>query len=172
MKIAITGNTRGFGKYMFDRLAGSGHEVIGFSKSNGVDITHPGNRKFLIKQIEDCDVFINNAQEGFSQTEMLYDLFFAWRGSKKLIINIGSNARDFTNRDQPYSYSVQKLALNHASKQLGRSDICKVVTVDFGFLTRDDGSVIGYENAYEYVDIALQTLNKNYRLLEILVAHE
>lgn len=171
-KIAITGHTRGFGKYMFDKLMSEGNEMLGFSKSTGYDITKKDIRKSIVDQIKEFDIFINCAQQGFAQTEMLYDLFYEWQNKKKIIINLGSNARDFTNRDRPYDYSVQKLALNHASKQLGRSGICKVTTVDYGFLVRNEGSTIGYDDAYFYIDVALQSFKKNHRLLEILVAHE
>lgn len=171
-KIAITGHTRGFGKYMFDKLTAEGHTVLGFSKSTGHDITIPNDRYDIIHKSKECDIFINCAHHGYSQTELLYELFYKWKTQNKIIINLGSNARDFTNRDRPYDYSVQKLALNHASKQLGRANICKVVTVDYGFLVRDEGTTIGYDDAYFYIDIALQSYKKNHRLLEILIAHE
>lgn len=171
MNIALTGHTRGFGKYILEKISEE-HTVKCFSKSTGHDITKKDIRIDIVNQINDCDIFINCAQEGYAQIELLYDVFHVWAEKPKLILNIGSNARDFTNRDRPYDYSVQKLALNHASKQLGRSNICKVVTVDFGFLTRDEGSTIGHESAFEYVQIALNSLYKNHRLLEILVAHD
>lgn len=171
-KIAITGHTRGFGKYMFRHLFEDGHEVLGFSKSTGYDITNKKHRESIIEQAEEFDIFINCAQARFAQTELLYNLFDKWDTQKKMIINIGSNARDFTNKNQPYKYGVQKLALNHASKQLGRAGICKVVTMDYGYLIRDQGSSIGYDDAYFYIDVILQSFTKNHRLLEILVAHE
>jgi len=171
VKIGLTGHTRGFGKFMLDQLS-SNNEVIGFSKSTGFDITSHITRQKIVQQIHDCDIFINCAQHGYAQVELLYDVFYPWADKPKLILNIGSNARDFTNRDRPYEYSIRKLALNHASKQLGRANVCKVVTVDFGFLVRDEGSTIGYESAFEYIELALDSLHKKHRLLEILVAHD
>lgn len=171
-KIAITGHTRGFGKYVFRQLFEDGHDVLGFSKSTGYDIKNKNHRESILNQIDDVDIFINCAQDEFAQTELLYEVFNNWNSKKKMIINIGSNARDFTNKDQPYKYGVQKLALNHASKQLGRLAICKVVTMDYGYLVRDQGSTIGYEEAYFYINVILQSFTKNHRLLEILVAHE
>ena len=170
MKIGITGHTAGFGQYMFNKSSES-NTVLGFSRTTGYDISLKTSRDCIINQVNDCDIFINCAQSKFHQTDLLYDLFYSWRKESKLIINIGSNARDFPNRETPYDYSVQKIALNAASKQLGRIDKCKITTVDFGFLTRTDGSAIGYDAAYEYIELAINSLNKNYRLLEILVAH-
>jgi len=171
MKIAITGHTRGFGEYLYETLSLE-HEVIGFSKSTGYDITNKSSRNKIIELSSECQIFINCAQQGFYQTELLYELFHEWKDEKKLIINIGSNSRDFTNRDVPYKYSVEKYALNSASKQLGRISKCKVTTVDFGYLVRESGTMIGYEDAYDYVDMAICSINKPHRVLEILVAHE
>lgn len=174
-KIAITGHTRGFGKFLYDTLI-EDNLVMGFSKSTGTDITKRSDRKQMIESISNCDVFINCAQSGFSQTDVLYEVFKEWQDQKKMIINIGSNARDFTSRDRPYKYSVEKSALNLASKQLGRCGICRVSTVDFGYLVRptgeEDRSIITYEEAYSYVENILASFGKSYRVLEVLIAHE
>jgi len=174
-KIAITGHTRGFGKYMYDRLI-KDNFVMGFSKSAGTDITVKHDRKNMIQFILDFDIFINCAQSGFSQTDLLYEMYEEWKDQRKLIINIGSNARDYINKNKPYKYSVEKNALNNASKQLGRLSLCKVCTVDYGYLVRPktelNKSSISYSEAYEYVNLALESYNKSHRLLEVLVAHE
>lgn len=174
-KIAITGHTRGFGKFLYNKLMHD-NSVIGFSKSTGTDITNKTERREMIQKIHDCDVFINCAQSDFAQTELLYELFHEWQNLKKMIINIGSNARDFTSRERPYKYSVEKSALNLASKQLGRCGLCKVATVDFGYLVRPENekgkSIIPYEDAYSYIENVLSSFNKSYRVLEILIAHD
>ncbi len=59
------------------------------------------------------DIFINNANVGFSQTDLLNEAFSEWRDdSKKLIINIGSRAGR-PNISKGYLYGAQKAALNH-----------------------------------------------------------
>ncbi len=171
MKIGITGHTKGFGKYLFDCLQ-KDHEIIGFSRSNSFDISIESSRANIIQHSADCDIFINNAHLNFHQTELLYQIFNQWRSKKKLIINIGSNARDFINMNKVYDYSVQKLALNNASKQLGRLDVCRVTTIDFGFLSRPTGNTIPYSEAIDYIQLAISAYTKNHRLLEILAAHE
>ena len=65
MKIAITGHTQGIGKCAFERLSPN---IIGFSKSTGYDITKFNDRKRIIEESKDCDIFINNANAGFGQT--------------------------------------------------------------------------------------------------------
>ena len=59
MKIALTGHTKGLGKRLFDSLSEK-YETIGFSRSNGYDIKSPVDRKKIIKESKDCDIFINN----------------------------------------------------------------------------------------------------------------
>jgi hypothetical protein len=111
MKYAITGHTSGIGKAVFE----SCKNIIGFSKSQGHDIQSVQDRKKIIEQIHDCDVFINNAHEGFGQTYMLLDLFHRWKTTNKTIINVGSIiAEDETilkNFEHLLEYQIQKKSL-------------------------------------------------------------
>ncbi len=81
-KFHITGTRRGLGKALEDRY---------------------GN-----VPLEDCDVFINNKHDGFTQVEMLYKA--ARLG--KTVISLGSHASDFTFRNE---YAVEKRALREAN---------------------------------------------------------
>lgn len=92
MKIAITGATQGLGLSMLQIWNQHGHHCENFSRTTGHDIN---DHDAMIKAVADFDLFINNAYDGFAQTEMLYGLFAAWQGQRKYIINIGS---DITNR--------------------------------------------------------------------------
>ena len=65
MKIAITGHTQGIGKRAYDRLC---PDIIGFSRSNGYDITNSGDQKRIIEESKDCDIFINNAMKAHYET--------------------------------------------------------------------------------------------------------
>ena len=58
MKIAITGHTTGIGKAIHDWFLGDA-DILGFSKSNGYDITNKDDRIKIINESMDCDVFIN-----------------------------------------------------------------------------------------------------------------
>ena len=160
--IAITGHTRGFGKYMFERL-----DAIGLSKSNGYNIR---NTEKIIEAIKDCNIFINNASDGFAQTEILYAVFDSWKNKDKLIINIGSRSKDFTlrEREKSFGYSVEKLALEHASKQLsGTFSNCKVSSIHFGLI--ED---IGYSSSFEYVKQIIDSKNKKHRIVDMHISHE
>jgi hypothetical protein len=111
MKYAITGHTSGIGKAVFE----SCKDAIGFSKSQGYNILLAQDRKKIIEQTQDCDVFINNAHDGFGQTYMLLDLFHSWKNTNKTIINVGSKiAEDTTvlkNYEHLLEYQIQKKSL-------------------------------------------------------------
>ena len=96
MKYSITGHTRGIGKCAFERLSPN---VIGFSKSTGYDITNFSDRKRIIDESANCDVFINNAYNyedwDNSQLDMLKEIYADWIADKdKCIINMSSSAAD------------------------------------------------------------------------------
>ena len=114
MKIAITGHSKGLGKALFEFLSQK-HKIIGFSRSNGYDIKSPGDRKKIIKESKDCDVFINLVHNYYHQTDLLFELHKSWKGLQKYIINIGTSAvdnGDFGIGDYQMSeYKVQKTTL-------------------------------------------------------------
>lgn len=114
MKIAITGHSKGLGKALFEFLSQK-HKIIGFSRSNGYDIKSPGDRKKIIKESKDCDVFINLVHNYYHQTDLLLELHKSWKGLQKYIINIGTSAvdnGDFGIGDYQLSeYKVQKTTL-------------------------------------------------------------
>lgn len=89
MKIGITGHTHGIGKATHDLLESRGHTLKGFSRQNGFNIDNVFKRKEILKQVEDFDVFINNAFS-YGQTLLLEELIELWEGKDKLIVNIGS----------------------------------------------------------------------------------
>lgn len=111
MNYAITGHTDGIGKALYEFLPTS----IGFSKSTGYDITNAKSRVDIIEQCKDCDIFINNAFDGFGQTLLLLDLFHRWKDFNKTIINVGSIiAEDGTvlkNYEHLLEYQVHKKSL-------------------------------------------------------------
>lgn len=88
MKIAITGHTAGIGRSFATYLESRGHNIIGISKREGNNIR---NIPKVVTQITDCDMWINNAQAGYAQTELLYKVVEAWRDDRsKMIWNIST----------------------------------------------------------------------------------
>lgn len=123
MKIAITGHTHGIGKEFADQLSKRGHDILGISRSKGENI-----RRIIhvSSMIEPCDMFINNAQTQYAQTELLYEVWSRWQNQKKYIWNISTKMTEEPINSTPdgqddiimSQYRNQKLALEEASKQL------------------------------------------------------
>lgn len=100
MKVAITGHTRGIGLALYDYFIKNNCEVIGFSRTNGYDISSPLCRNQIILLSTDADIFINNAYSGDgSQFSLLKKMHRQWTGTDKKIINISTR---YTNGKDVY----------------------------------------------------------------------
>ena len=127
MKIAITGHTHGIGEAFAKQLSARGHEIIGISRSDGENIRRVPHTASLI---EPTDLFINNAQSNYAQTELLYEVWDRWAkwlpARHKWIWNISTQMTqspiDIKVGGQSdvimSQYRNQKLALEEASRQL------------------------------------------------------
>jgi hypothetical protein len=91
MIFAITGHTSNIGKSIFDFL---NPNIKGFSRSNGYDISSFEDRKRIVEESINCDVFINNAHSDYHQCRILIELFHQWKDQDKIIVNIGSSIAD------------------------------------------------------------------------------
>lgn len=135
MKIAITGHTAGIGKALSLVLTDRGHTIVGLSKRDGNNIR---NTPKIVEKILPCDLFINNAQAGFAQTELLYAVWEAWEDQPgKHIWCIGTM---MTQSPVPVSvpghsnleimqYRNQKIALDDAVAQLRHLNHLPVITM-------------------------------------------
>ena len=81
------------------------------------------------------DIFINNAQSGYAQTELLFAVFARWQNHNKIIINMSSNSSD-GNKSYLHPYAVTKAALDKACEQLNHipGSLCKVVNLRPGWI--------------------------------------
>lgn len=117
MKIAITGHTAGIGKALAEAYAG--HEIVGLSKREGNNIRVIPK---IADLIEPCDMFINNAQAGYAQTELLFEMAKRWQHTGKKIIVISTMMTQDPMSVLPGlemdHYRVQKVALEEAVKQI------------------------------------------------------
>jgi hypothetical protein len=120
MKVAITGNTSGIGLALSNLYSLHGHEVIGFGRSNGYDISNPDDRYRIVNAVDECDMFINNAfdwhNSGFSQVEMLFDIWEAWQGQHRTIVNIGSSTTMKWHVKNNHRYRIVKRSLEDAAE--------------------------------------------------------
>ena len=159
MKIAITGHTNGIGKALFTTVG----NAVGFSKSTNWDINDPINRTDIIKSIEDCDVFINNAFDGYAQCNMLFEVWKAWQHTDKLIVSIGSDVTKYSMSPKRleildyYNYKIALKELHERLQNLNTSVNMKYIS--FGYVATDktvemgipDRMCISVENAVEQI---------------------
>jgi hypothetical protein len=135
MKIAITGHTAGIGQSLAQVLHARGHDIVGLSKRNGDNVR---NTPKIVEKIVPCDLFINNAQAGYAQTELLYSVWERWQDQPgKHIWCIGTMMTQ-SPTDVPiigYSdismsqYRNQKIALDDAISQLRHKKHLPVITM-------------------------------------------
>jgi nucleoside-diphosphate-sugar epimerase len=142
MKIAITGHTAGIGAALAE--AYYGNEIVGISKRDGNNIR---NTPKVADLIEPCDVFINNAQAGYAQTELLFEMARRWQGTNKQIIVITTMMTQepvcpIPGLDMDH-YRIQKVALEEAVKQIRNRRVGINITIvrPGNIATSDDKTV-------------------------------
>lgn len=141
MKIAITGHTAGIGQALALQYQSKGHEIVGLSKRDGNNIR---NVPKICSLIEPCDMFVNNAQAGYAQTEILFEMAARWQDTDKQIIVISTmmtqdpmSCIPGLDMDQ---YRIQKVALESAVQQLRyRCPRLKILTVRPGYIATQPG---------------------------------
>jgi len=144
MKIAITGHTAGIGQALATEYQLNGHEILGLSQREGNNIR---NTFKICDQIESCDVFVNNAQAGYAQTELLFEMANRWQGTKKHIIVISTMmtqqpVSSLTGLDMD-QYRVQKVALEEAVHQIRNRRLgLKITIVRPGYIATQPGQTV------------------------------
>jgi nucleoside-diphosphate-sugar epimerase len=130
MKIAITGHTAGIGQALAKIYQGLGNEIVGLSKREGWNIR---NVPKICDQVEPCDMFINNAQAGYAQTELLLEMAQRWSGTNKHIVVISTMMTQSPITPLPGlemdHYRIQKLALEETVKQLRNKQLGIKITI-------------------------------------------
>ena len=119
MKIAITGHTAGIGQALAYEYAQTGYEIVGLSKREGNNIRVIPK---ICNKIQPCDMFINNAQSGYAQTELLFEMAHRWQHTNKHIVVISTMMTQNPVSPLPGldmdQYRVQKVALEEAVQQI------------------------------------------------------
>ena len=136
MKIAITGHTKGIGK----AIAGLYYtdEVVGFSRSNGYDISDISSIDSIVNASLNCEVFVNNAYYGTAQVDIFEKLLEHWSSDPtKTIVNI--NSRTIYNGPNQRQYTTNKKLLKssalNAIRDINRK--CRVININPGYVRTD-----------------------------------
>ena len=160
MKFGITGHTSGIGKSLFNYF-----DATGFSRSNGYNVNFPEN---IINNLENCNIFINNAHGGFGQSKMMKAIFDKWKDEKdKHIINIGVTKVNVKTWELVHeTYSVEKLAAHAMCDQcqsLKRE--CRITNLCLGVVENYKG-LITYEQIIETI---LYIVKNKYEIKEVVL---
>ena len=184
MKIAITGHKHGIGKAFAEQLSARGHEIIGISRSDGENIrriTHTANL------IEPANLFINNAQSNYAQTELLYEVWNRWAlwlppRHNKWIWNISTQATTIPvdvmgigapNEVDMSQYRTQKIALEEASKQLQYKEAWPKISIirPGGVATGDNEKGKSDVNVWVTSVLNIFSEHKNISINELSIGH-
>lgn len=138
MNYAITGHTGQVGGFLYNNLG----NCVGFSKTNGFDITDDDAQDRIILEAYKCDVFINCAHggPGTAQTDMLWKMYARWKNHNKYIINIGTDHASpqvwsTVRTDYPLEKSILAVTVDHIQKQ--HKTKCKVSIINPNVVTVD-----------------------------------
>jgi NAD(P)-dependent dehydrogenase (short-subunit alcohol dehydrogenase family) len=148
MKIAITGHSAGIGQALASIYQAQGHEVVGLSRRNGYNIR---SLPKVAGMIEPCNMFINNAQVGYAQTELLFEVWRRWQGQQKYIVNISTQMTDMLLplKEEWDEYIIQKKALELANQLLeNRNQWPRLLLVRPGSIATQPGQA-----PPEYMDV-------------------
>lgn len=160
MKIAITGHSAGIGQALSVQYTALGHEVVGLSRRSGYNIRSVPK---VAEMVQSCDMFINNAQVGFAQTELFWEVWARWRGQQKTIVNISTKmtASKLAPREEWDQYLVQKKALELAHYQcLQRDEKPKLILINPGMIATQLGQKEPeYENVDQYAAEVIEYIN-------------
>ena len=144
MKIAITGHTAGIGQALAQEYQQRGHEIVGLSRREGHNIR---NIPKICDQIKSCDMFINNAQAGYAQTELLFEMCQRWTNTKKHIMVISTMMTQDPISVLPgldmLAYRQQKVTLEEMVKQLRYQQLgIKFTVVRPGYIATQPGRTV------------------------------
>jgi len=160
MKIAITGGTAGIGQALAKIYQEQEHEVIVLSRRNGYNIRSVPKVAGII---EPCDVFINNAQVGFAQTELFWEVWNRWKGQNKTIINISTQMTNnsVAPKEEWDQYIIQKKALELAHTQCQeRSPMPKLILIKPGSIATQPGQhPPEYQDVNKYAQETVEFIN-------------
>ena len=115
--VYITGGSEGVGKDIFDHYS---PQAKSFSRRTGYDIGKDEDRRRIVEESLECDIFVNFAHNGHytGQPQLLYDIFALWEEKEKsgYIVNMGTYST-FSSSPKFRRYAVVKKALDIANQQ-------------------------------------------------------
>ena len=134
MKACITGHTSGIGLGLKTAFESRGIETVGLSRSTGFDLVQPGTIESMVAASRGCQIFVNNAHQGYLQSRLLFALHAAHGADDAFtMITIGSNSADGI-KSHVHPYAREKIALDHAALQLQANGRWRLIHIRPGWV--------------------------------------
>lgn len=121
-----------------------------------------------VDTLEECDIFINNKHDGYTQVENLYKA--AEMG--KRVISMGSRASDYVGgRDNMFPYAIEKKALRAANAQLYNMGY-NVTCLNFGYFDTERCAHVSVPKMdLDYIiETILWVIKQKYRVNELTIS--
>jgi hypothetical protein len=166
MQVAITGHNGGLGLAIFNYFLKRGDRVVGFSRSNGFNIST--SKELVLASIKDFDIFVNNAYSGDNSQQLLLEqVYNLWAGQDKIIINISSR---YTNGTEQYCNDKNLQDLFCKSKEYTLPHILnlKPGLIDTNRVKHIPGKRMTVDDVVNVLDFAL---NNNCKVHSITFGH-
>lgn len=150
MKIVITGHTQGIGEQLYHHWKEQGHEVIGLSRATGYNIEDDSNE--VIKEIESAGLFVNNANIGDSQLQLIESSL----NKVPLMIVVGNGLHHYTNYGT-FDYIEHKQKLFEMCKDsiMSINNSTKILHLGLTFLPHtnvDQENYISWKQMFRVID--------------------
>ena len=173
MKIAITGHSAGIGQALAKIYTEQGHDIVGLSRRTGYNIRSIPK---VATMIEPCDVFINNAQVGFAQVELLYEVWRRWYGLPKhiMVVSTMMTSMPTSPKAEWDEYWLQKRTLEEGCGQLrSKSNFPYITLIKPGAVsTQPDQQTPPYADVTEWAETLVKCFDitsPNLRISEIAI---
>lgn len=171
MRIVITGHTQGIGQEIYQHWKSQGHDVIGLSRSTGFNVEN--NLEGVIKEVESADLFVNNANIGDSQLELIQLSL----NKVPLMIVIGNGLHHYTEYGTfDYIEHKQKLFDMCKTNIMNVNNSTKILHLGLTFLPHtnvDQENYISWEQMFRVVDEWIDNpvfwdINYNWKATELI----
>ena len=165
MHVAITGHSKGIGAAIAHSFFATGNKVLGFSRSNGYDISTDEGIERIVDESKYADVFINNAYSGNSQTILLDKMFNLWyNNGVKTIVNINSRTKYGIGEKHAYYHDKKEFA-DRGLQYLHTPRQCRIINLYPGYIDTDmiadiDPRPESIMSIQEFTDIAVWAIKQ------------
>lgn len=130
MKIAVTGTSSGFGKYLLDNWEGV----------YGVSLREPIEQ--IVPLIAPADIFINHAYSNDTkQSTLFYEIFQLWEHLPKTIVNFGTAAITENETFSPLYVTNKKHLVQLASSAASSNNYKRVRVINFNPSTLENNDI-------------------------------